>query len=310
MGFRSLAVYSCYLLVGIGIAGFGYALQKRGRHRIFTDFSLYLTAGISFGLLDWLAPYLVGELMGELPFKTLIRILFIFGGLALPFLIAKIFFLLSMVIRWMGYPLTLPMKAGFVVFSLSLFALFALDAFTFFVRGTMPPPVHRAGNIFILGVAALVVRFLILLFPLLPVRGRPGALDRRVLRVFACLSLAGYAIYAAVTFSRLEALAPAFYNLVFLLPLVYLWSVFRTSPEVFAAGTVDPGRLAERFGLTPREVEVTGLVLLGKKNHQIGKSLFLSVQSVKNILTRIYLKTGVQGRSGLISKLMRPDDDV
>ena len=306
-----MAFYFFYLLVGFGIIGLGYALQKRSRHRIFTDFSLYLTAGISFGLLDWLAPYLVGELMGELPLKTLIRVLFIFGGLALPFLIAKIFFLLSLVLRWMGYPLNAPSKAGFAAFSLFLFALFALDAYSFFIRGKMPPPVHRAGNIFILGLVALAGRVIILLIPLLPIPSRPGAPERRVLRVFSGLSLVGYAGYAAATYSNLEALAPAFYYLIFIPPLVYLRSVARKSPAVFAVAiNIDSDKLADRFGLTPREIEVTNLVLMGEKNHQIGKQLFLSVQSVKNILTRIYLKIGVRGRSEMISRLMRPDDDA
>ena len=311
MGFRSLAVYSLYLLAGFGIVGLGYGLQKRYRHRILTDFSLYLTAGVTFGLLDWLAPYLVTELMREVPPKILVRVLFIFGGLALPFLIAKIFFLLSLVLRWMGYEFNFPVKAGFAAFTLFLFLLFVLDAFEFFVHERMPAPVHRAGNIFLLGVAALVVRFLILLLPLLPIHGRPGAPDRRILRIFAALSLAGYAVYAAASFSVLEPLAPAFYYLVFIPPLAYLRAVARKSSAVFApARSVAPDRLAERFGLTPREIEVTSLVLLGEKNHQIAKRLFLSVKSVKNMLTRIYQKTGVRGRSEMISKLMRPDDEA
>jgi len=311
VGFRSLAVYALYLIVGFGIVGQGYALQKRGRNRILTDFSHYLTAGVTFGLLDWLAPYLVGELMRGAPPRILVQVLFILGGLALPFLVAMIYFLLSLVLRWMGRELNFTVRAGFAVFALFLFSLFALEVFGFFVRGRMPPPVHRAGNIFILGVAALVARSLILLFPLLPIRGRPGAPDRRILRTFAALSLAGYAVYAAVSFSRLEALTPAFYYLVFILPLVYLSGVVRRSPAVFAAArNVNPDVLAERFGLTPREIEVACLVLQGEKNHQIGKKLFLSVKSVKNMLTRIYQKTGVQGRSEMISKLMRLDEET
>jgi|GEM_PF-2907414 len=310
MEFRSLAFYLLYVLAGFGIVGLGYSLQKRSRHRILTEFSSYLTAGVTFGLLDWLAPLLVADLVRGVPLATHVRILFIFGGLALPFLVAKIFFLLSLVRRWMGFELNGPVKAGFAVFSLFLSLLFALDVYAFFVRGRVPPPVHRAGNIFILGLAALVVRFLILLFPLLPIRGRPGAPDRRTLRIFAALSLAGYVVYAAVSFSPLEALTPAFYYLVFILPLAYLWDVSRKSPEVFAAArNADPSKLAERFGLTPREIEIASLVLLGNKNHQIGKQLFLSVQSVKNSLTRIYQKIGVQGRSEMIGKLMRLDDE-
>ena len=310
MGFRSLAVYALYLLAGFGIIRLGYDLQNRNRHRIFADFADYLTAGVVFGLLNWLAPYLISELMGEASPKILVRILFIFGGLALPFLIAQIYFLLRLVLRWMGYELNFPVRAGFAALSLFLFFLFVLEAFEFFVHDRMPPPVHRAGNIFILGVIALAVRFLILLFPLFPVPGRPGAPDRRILRIFAGLSLGGYAVYAAASYSPLEPLAPVFYYLVFIPPLVYLWYAARKHPVVFMViARVDTVKLAGRFGLTPREIEIASLVLKGEKNKQIGKHLFLSVQSVKNTLTRIYQKIGVRGRSEMISRLLRIDDD-
>jgi DNA-binding CsgD family transcriptional regulator len=310
MGFRGLAVYSLYLLVGFGLIGKGYVLQKRCRHRILSDFSNYLIAGVTFGLLNWLAPFLVADLMRGVDLNISVRILFIFGGLALPFLIAKVYFLLSLVLRWMGYELNLSVKAGFAAFALLLCFLFVLGAIEFFVRGKLPPSARGSESIVIMSVAALAARSLILIVPLLPRCGRPGALDRGVLRAFSAFSLAGYAVYAAVSFSPLDALAPAFYYLPFLLPLVYLLGIVRKTPGVFAvAGTINSDKLAQRFGLTPREIEVANLVLPGEKNNQIGKTLYLSVQSVKNMLTRIYQKTGVRGRSEMISKLMRPDDE-
>jgi len=310
MGFRSLAVYALYLLVGFGIIGEGYALQKRYRHRILSDFSHYLTAGVTFGLLNWLAPLLVTDMMRGVDLNISVRILYIFGGLALPFLIAKIYFLLCLVLRWMGHELNLPVKMGFIALTLFLILLFILGVIEFFVRGKLPPSARGSESIVILSVAALAARFLILILPLLPLRGRPGAPDRRILRMFAAFSLAGYAVYAAVSFSPLEALAPAFYFLALLLPLVALGGIIRKSPEIFAAaGTANPGILAERFGLTPREIEIANLVLRGEGNNQIGKTLYLSVKTVKNMLTRIYQKTGVRGRSEMISKLMRPGDE-
>jgi hypothetical protein len=158
MEFRSLAFYGLYLLAGYGVLRLGFGLQKRSRPPVFADFAHYLTAGVVFGLMDWLAPYLVAELLRDASPKILIRVLFIFGGLALPFLIAKIFFLLRLVLGWMGYGLRYPVKAGFAAFSLFLFLLFVLEAFEFFVHGRLPPPVHRSGNIFILGLAAPAIR--------------------------------------------------------------------------------------------------------------------------------------------------------
>ncbi len=55
-----------------------------------------------------------------------------------------------------------------------------------------------------------------------------------------------------------------------------------------AAGEVDP--------LTPREIEVVGLLASGLDNRQIGARLFLSEKTVKNHLTRIYEKLRVSNR--------------
>jgi DNA-binding NarL/FixJ family response regulator len=50
-------------------------------------------------------------------------------------------------------------------------------------------------------------------------------------------------------------------------------------------------------GLTPREVEVLGLVTTGMANAQIARGLFISLRTVETHLTSIYHKLGVTSRS-------------
>jgi predicted ATPase/DNA-binding CsgD family transcriptional regulator len=50
-------------------------------------------------------------------------------------------------------------------------------------------------------------------------------------------------------------------------------------------------------GLTPRQVEVLGLVAAGMTNAQIAKELFISLRTVETHLTSIYHKLGVTSRS-------------
>ncbi|MFD9637566.1 response regulator transcription factor, partial [Streptomyces violascens] len=48
--------------------------------------------------------------------------------------------------------------------------------------------------------------------------------------------------------------------------------------------------------LTPREVEILALIGEGRTNRQIGKELYLSEKTVKNHISRLLAKLGVERR--------------
>ncbi|MBI5031084.1 MAG: response regulator transcription factor [Chloroflexi bacterium] len=51
--------------------------------------------------------------------------------------------------------------------------------------------------------------------------------------------------------------------------------------------------------LTPREKEITVLVATGASNKQIARQLFISVNTVKTILAKVFEKTSTQTRTEL-----------
>jgi len=51
--------------------------------------------------------------------------------------------------------------------------------------------------------------------------------------------------------------------------------------------------------LTPREKEITVLVATGASNKQIAHELFISVNTVKTILAKVFEKTSTQSRTEL-----------
>ena len=70
----------------------------------------------------------------------------------------------------------------------------------------------------------------------------------------------------------------------------------RTAVRQLARDSVDRD-VRGRTGLTPRELEILTAVSRGLSNREVGKELFLSDQTVKFHLHRIYRKLGVANRT-------------
>ena len=54
--------------------------------------------------------------------------------------------------------------------------------------------------------------------------------------------------------------------------------------------------LVEKYEISKREAEIIELICKGMSNQEIGDSLFISLQTVKDHIYRIFLKTGVKNR--------------
>jgi DNA-binding NarL/FixJ family response regulator len=66
----------------------------------------------------------------------------------------------------------------------------------------------------------------------------------------------------------------------------------------------DAQKVMKRIGeLSRREKDVFDLVLQGYDNQGIGEKLYIAEQTVRNYISRIYAKLGVEGRLDLIRKL-------
>jgi DNA-binding CsgD family transcriptional regulator/pimeloyl-ACP methyl ester carboxylesterase len=79
------------------------------------------------------------------------------------------------------------------------------------------------------------------------------------------------------------------------------WQRFRQEVLAFLGGAPQGvERLAE---LTPREREIVAGLVAGRTNAQIAATLFISDKTVRNALTRIYEKLGVQSRTQAMALL-------
>jgi DNA-binding CsgD family transcriptional regulator len=94
------------------------------------------------------------------------------------------------------------------------------------------------------------------------------------------------------------------------IPVLYLrWfaAKFRGGPAAEARISADATGLFERYNISPREQEIVGLICRGKTNGEIADELFISLQTVKDHVYRIYRKTGVKNRVQLVTLFMRRD---
>lgn len=60
--------------------------------------------------------------------------------------------------------------------------------------------------------------------------------------------------------------------------------------------TAPPGSNRNKFGLTPRELDVTNLVVQGCSNREISRQLQITEETVKSHLTKIFDKVGMSSR--------------
>ncbi len=127
---------------------------------------------------------------------------------------------------------------------------------------------------------------------------------RRWVGLFAWLYLAGFAVYFGVmtwipTKGATGSLLMGAYHVPPLIALAVALSRGRLGQ---AAGAED---FLSRLGLTGRERDIVERLLAGRSNRQIAKDLFLSHQTVKNYVSRIYGKLGVSTRLELMNMALR-----
>ncbi|ABA21872.1 Transcriptional Regulator with GAF sensor, LuxR family [Trichormus variabilis ATCC 29413] len=72
-------------------------------------------------------------------------------------------------------------------------------------------------------------------------------------------------------------------------------ATLRTNPNIFKSSTTNP--------LTPRELQIAELVAQGLTNAEIAEKLWITQNSVKQALKRMFRKLGVSARAEMVARL-------
>ena len=129
---------------------------------------------------------------------------------------------------------------------------------------------------------------------------------RTALRTVAWAYLGGFLLHQISVSSPLLDRAESvrdyiivFIQVGFQFPVLALLARFAKRRAALETAAPLPADLAERLGalgVSRRESEIVGLILRGMSNEEIGRTLFISLDTVKKHLTSIYRKYGVRNR--------------
>ena len=75
--------------------------------------------------------------------------------------------------------------------------------------------------------------------------------------------------------------------------------------EETISNTLDLNKIRQQFRLTRRETDVLRRLLDGMKNIEISEELKIAEQTVKDHLSKIYMKTGTENRFALLNELIK-----
>lgn len=169
-------------------------------------------------------------------------------------------------------------------------------------------------QVWILAVLGLI--FVVLAMALWVSRTTGPAEDRGTLRRLAVVLLLAYVLilFGELDFYyfRIEVFDPGNLPVLAVNLAVLAWLLLWAPASWRGLPTVQMNSLEHlggTFGISPREREVIEQLLSGKSNKEIQEALFISPSTVKNHLTNIYRKLGVDSRTRLVAMLRTRAED-
>lgn len=298
-----------------------YRLNRKYRQNYLSSY-LYFQIFINvFGFYGILGKDIAQKILlqQQSSFQTIEKISHFFMFLGIPFLIFAWYMFIRLSREIIGEKLSRSFTMGFlfalsVVFAVYGAAIISLNVSSFederfvFISAFFSA-IYIALEVLILSIS--------LLWLLLFVKKVEDKKAQHAARIFAYIYLVGFCadIGMYVLAWQNSSFAPI-YLLVFTLknipPLLYwrnnLQKHFVTSaiPE---ADTLTWAQFLKEHNITHREEEVIRHVSTGKSNKEISEALFISLQTVKDHVYRIYQKTDVKNRVQLINLIQSYKDE-
>lgn len=297
-------------LLALGAGGaaviLAYRMDREFRLPYLRDYLVYVVLSTISGFFDWIVYDFVSVVVPGITPADIDAIYHVFWDLiGFPCAMAAAAWLLFTLMDLLGLRLDAQRKRGLAV--------------PFLVMGSLSiirvvPAVRNAGTplgqiLWATFLFALpVFQAAVLIFAYVRARRRPDR-DGIFIRLFILLIFMGYAVWHAISLVP-SKLHPSYRVSIlwFYLALLAATLLLRRHPGLIqrleTPPEFSPEALApffERFGLTERERQVVLLLIKGKSYKTMKAELFISQQTVKNHVSRIYGKLNVRNRVELIN---------
>jgi DNA-binding CsgD family transcriptional regulator len=301
------------LVFGMAAISISYGLQKRYRIAPLSSYLYFQVFITVFGVYGLIGQVIARKILEQraASYQTIESIGHFFGFLGLPFLILAWFMFLRLCWEITGGVLS---RRILLVYFLLLVIVF-LGYGAVILLANLSPFSDRQYALMSMvqafayaGIEAIVLAWgLARLF-----RGAKGEDDptkRRAVRFFGLIWLVAYSLSLVFYLgSRRLGFSAVFAVLAFfgsnLVPLLY-WRTFLRKHSVIPpfrnVPSQDLSRFLADFKISKREEEVIRELCAGKSNKEIGQALFISLQTVKDHIYRVYQKTNVRNRVQLIN---------
>jgi DNA-binding CsgD family transcriptional regulator len=308
MASEGLYLYLAYLVVIAAALWFGMRLVRNFRLYFLSAFLGYLAAFDLVALINLVVNDLSGGVLRSVPAQSLPRVYMLFGLVALPLIMVAFYFLLVFVFGLLDRELSAPTRLAYA-------GLWLAIAVTFLLRvrselGSHPRPVSQVPSL-IGGTLIGLVPVAILGYLGLRTWREKAAPELKGMRGFTAAVLGGYFLFIIALFvsqvrPALVRLSPLLLLAANFLSLLSLETVLKRHYRPISHGPGLAPALAAygaRHRLSEREREVLDLLLAGKSNGEISRSLFISSHTVRNHVYNIYQKLGVGSRLQLMNQV-------
>jgi DNA-binding CsgD family transcriptional regulator len=299
--------------LGMAAVSISYGLQKRYRIASLSSYLYFQVFITVFGVYGLIGQVIARKILEQraASYLTIESIGHFFGFLGLPFLILAWFMFLRLCWEITGEALS---RRILLVYFLLLVIVF-LGYGTMILLANLSPFNDRQYALLSVaqayayaGIEAIVLAGgLSRLFR--EAKGGDDPTKRKAVRLFGLIWLVAYSLSLVFYLgSRTLGFSAVFSVLAFfasnLVPLLYWRTYLRKHaviPPFRNVPSQDLSRFLADFKISKREEDVIRELCAGKSNKEIGQTLFISLQTVKDHIYRIYQKTNVRNRVQLIN---------
>jgi len=301
-------VYLIYLLFIAGstfVLYFTYRLKKKYGFKFLDYFFSYLIFFIVYGFIYYIGGMFIGQLFLRASFNRLATKQVIFL-VCCPAIMFSIYFM----ILWIFSLAEQQIKTWFKISYWIIQGLIMTGVLIEFNRLLNIDQTVPFGRIMLIVSRIFQIMICSALFSIyLLARSSSNPERKKLLKRMGYIYITGYTIlilfseYIRLPFYSKPAYFSLFISSLFLalnLPvLFYLYTFIKRHGAKISIQAADPAKLDyffSNYGITDREKDIILLVIRGKSNKEIGKTLFISPKTVKNTIYKIYKKIGINNR--------------